>query len=381
VNKRTIAFDCRYFRGDRPCKWHKLEGVLCRCDHYSHVEKRILLIKLDAMGDVLRTTCILPALKELYPGSMVTWITREESVPLLVNNPFIDEILPYGSDSLVNLGSSKYELVINLDAGKISSGLAAIAKASKKEGYVLHQDGYVQSTNEAARRWLEMGVFDDLKKENRQTYQEMICSIIGIVHDGSRYVLNLTSEELDAGGRHLANIGLDPEKQTLGIHTGGGGRWVNKQWTETGFIELIRRFNSELPDSLQILLFGGPMEKERNARILEKTGGNVFYAGWDNPVRHFAAMVAECSVLLTGDSLAMHLSLALGRRTVVLFGPTSSAEIEMFGLGEKLIPDEMDCLVCYLRDCDISPNCMERISVEIVKQAVLRQLEMAEKGR
>jgi heptosyltransferase-2 len=69
----------------------------------------------------------------------------------------------------------------------------------------------------------------------------------------------------------------------------------------------------------------------------------------------------------------MHIALAMGRRVVVLFGPTSHEEIELFGLGEKVIPD-LDCLVCYKRECDFIPNCMNSITVNMVLQAVFRQL-------
>jgi heptosyltransferase-2 len=78
-------------------------------------------------------------------------------------------------------------------------------------------------------------------------------------------------------------------------------------------------------------------------------------------------------VVVAGDTLAMHLSLALGRRTVVLFGPTSAAEIEMYRLGEKIAP-HMDCLGCYKSCCDFVPNCMDLITTDMVEAAVERQL-------
>ena len=91
------------------------------------------------------------------------------------------------------------------------------------------------------------------------------------------------------------------------------------------------------------------------------------------PVRRFAALVGECSVVVTGDTLAMHMALALERPTIVPFGPTSSAEIEMYGLGEKLVPD-MDCLVCYKETCDLVPACMDLITTDQVEAAVHRAL-------
>jgi ADP-heptose:LPS heptosyltransferase len=95
--------------------------------------------------------------------------------------------------------------------------------------------------------------------------------------------------------------------------------------------------------------------------------------GCANPVRHFAALVAACTLVITGDTLAMHLALALGRRTVVLFGPTSAAEIELYGLGEKVLPP-MDCLSCYKQTCNFVPNCMDLITTTVVEAAVVRQL-------
>ena len=67
TQRREIAWDCRFFLGDRPCVWHKLSGVLCTCEHYEPVEERLLLVKLDAMGDVLRSTALLPPLAEVHP--------------------------------------------------------------------------------------------------------------------------------------------------------------------------------------------------------------------------------------------------------------------------------------------------------------------------
>lgn len=81
-------------------------------------------------------------------------------------------------------------------------------------------------------------------------------------------------------------------------------------------------------------------------------------------------------MVVTGDTLAMHIALATERRVVVLFGPTSAAEIELYDLGEKVVPD-MECLVCYKQTCDYVSNCMDQISVDMVAQAVKRQLRPA----
>ena len=373
---RRVAYDCRYYLGDRPCIWHKKRGYLCICDQYLPLKGNLLIIKLDAMGDVLRTTCLLPAIGRVWPGMRVTWITRAESIQLLANNQYITEILPYGPDAIVHLAAREFEKVLNLDAGRISATLASMAKANEKIGYILSDEGFVIGTNPAAEDWLKMGIFDDIKKANQRTYQEIMCSIAGLPTDGIQYVLELTEGEIESGRQHLQRLGVDPGKKIIGIHTGGGGRWLQKQWIEERFIELIVHLNRELGQSGVILLLGGPEEKEQNKRILSKVERLVINVGCDNTVRHLAALIRSCSVVLSGDSLPMHIALAMRRRVVVLFGPTSHSEIELFDQGEKVIPD-LDCIVCYKQVCDCKPNCMELITVDMVKQAVLRQLSLS----
>jgi heptosyltransferase-2 len=130
---------------------------------------------------------------------------------------------------------------------------------------------------------------------------------------------------------------------------------------------------------VQFLLLGGPAEQERNDRLKRGSSVQLLDPGCDNTVRHFAALLSHCDVAVTGDTLAMHLALALGKRTVVLFGPTSAAEIELYGLGEKVVPD-MTCLSCYKTSCDFAPNCMDLISTDMVERALMRQLAMVDAG-
>jgi len=369
--KREIAFDCRFFLGDRPCVWHKSSGALCTCEHYQRIRQRILIVKLDAMGDVLRTTALLPALAEAHPGAAITWITRRESRPLLERNPYLSEVVEYGADALLQLKVQSFDRVINLDAGKTSAALASIANAKRKDGFILDAQGFVQPTNEAARRWLEMGIFDDLKRRNASTYQDLMLAIVRLAGAPHHYVLELSEEERARGRAHLQRLGVDFSRPVIGLNTGAGHRWQLKQWRDDGYLELIERLADRY--AAQCVLLGGTEERERHQRLISRSRARLIDSGCDNPMRHFAAIVTACTLVVTGDTLAMHLSLALGRRTVVLFGPTSAAEIEMYGLGEKVFPN-MDCLACYKPTCDFVPNCMDLISTDMVEAAVERQL-------
>lgn len=369
---REIAFDCRFFLGNRPCMWHKSTGALCTCEHYERVEQQILLIKLDAMGDVLRTTALLPALVEAHPGVAVTWVTRRESRPLLEQNPYISEILDYGPDALLQSQVRSFDRVINLDASKTSAALASMANGRQKHGFVLDVRGHVQPTHDAARKWLEMGLFDDLKRRNTRTYQDIMLEIIGLSGKSHRYIFELTGEERAHGRANLERLGVDFSRQVIGLSTGAGRRWELKRWRGDAYLELAERVAKK--HHAQCVLLGGPEERERHKELLSASRVPLIDSGCDNPVRHFAAIVAACNVVVTGDTLAMHLALAQGCRVVALFGPTSAAEIEMYGLGEKIVP-RMDCLACYKSACDFVPNCMDLITTGVVEAAVERQLK------
>ena len=370
---REIAWDCKFFLGDRPCIWHKQSGVLCTCDRYERVEERVLIVKLDAMGDVLRSTALLPPLAEVHPRAAITWITRKESVPLLQRNPFITEVVELGVEALVHLQTRTFDRVINLDASKTSAALATAARSNRKDGFVLDERGYVQPTNEAARSWLEAGVFDDIKRQGSATYQDRMAAILGLSGRNHQYVLELSADEIARARAHLASIGLDFRRPVIGLNTGAGGRWPLKQWREEGYVDLISRVARR--ENVQFLLLGGPAEQERNDRLKLASSVPLLDPGCDNSVRHFASLLSHCSVVVTGDTLAMHLALALRKRAVVLFGPTSAAEIELYGLGEKVVPD-MTCLSCYKTACDFVPNCMDLITTSMVEGALMRQLEL-----
>ena len=76
-----LKLDCRNYRGDRPCA-AGVPGVCpANCHAYEPLGHRILLIKLAALGDVIRTAALLPGLKQLWPHSQITWVSRPSGVP------------------------------------------------------------------------------------------------------------------------------------------------------------------------------------------------------------------------------------------------------------------------------------------------------------
>ena len=125
-------------------------------------------------------------------------------------------------------------------------------------------------------------------------------------------------------------------------------------------------------EKITFLLLGGPEERERN-KFLKKKHPAAILTGSDNTLRQFGALIDECHLIVTGDTIALHLALSLKKKTVAYFGPTSSSEVHLFDNGEKIHP-MWDCFPCYLSRCDRSPTCMESLTAEEMASAVRRQL-------
>lgn len=367
--------DCRQVLWDRPCVPHKREGVHCDgCAHYDPVEERILIVKLDALGDVLRTTCILPALREKYPNAQVSWITMAGAIPLLENNPFVDRRIPYDPEAIALLGVEEFDIVLGLDASPKSAALASLAIAGEKKGYGIDRDGRVFPFTPEAEQWFLMGLFDDLKKENRRTYQEIMMEICGLAGAPREIVIRLTDGEREFAGIFAGKAGLSSaaarEKEgvrVVGVNTASGSRWPTKQWPIEHCAAFIRALSSD--ENIRVLLFGGEDEIDRNRVIMGAVNEDVIDTGCSNSLREFAALVDLCDLVVSTDTLGLHVALGLGKKVVGLFGPTPAAEINVYGRGVKLAT-ELDCGCCYLKDCGKSPACMETISPERVAGAV-----------
>nr|HPJ71414.1 glycosyltransferase family 9 protein [bacterium] len=265
----------------------------------------------------------------------------------------------------------EFDLAVNLDTSPLSAGLLSLARAREKVGFDLDERGRVRPLGDAARELLETSVFDDLKRANRRTYQEIVSGILGLEPPVGGVVLNLLPAEREAGRIFAIRNGLDECRLTVGVNTGGGGRWRYKRWTETGTVELIRRLRGEL--DAQVVLFGGPEEEERNARILEAAGPQVIDAGCRNSLRGFFSRLAQVDILVASDTMALHAALGLGKKVAALFGPTSAWEIELYGRGERVVAP-VPCQCCYLNDCEVSPNCMDSITAERVMESLVRLL-------
>jgi len=361
-----IKDDCVYFKGEKPCQFKRLCD---ECPHFTSFPMKILIIKGRAMGDVLRTTTLLPGLKRKYPKSYISWLVDEESVDLLRHNPLIDRIIPLRWQDILRFLKEEYQVLICLDKEIPSTALGTSIKSGQKFGFGLNIHGNLTIFNEASQYAYRLGLDDDLKFfKNKKTYQEIIYEGCELDYQKDRYIFQLVEEDKSKAQKFVHTQKLKKERPWIGINTGGGSSFETKRWPRERFLELINLLTKNRKAT--VFLLGGEKEKSLNRWIEDKADARVLDTGSSNTLREFAGLLSLLDMVLTSDSLAMHLALALEKEVIVLFGSTCPQEIELYGQGKKIFAG-VDCSPCYKARCS-DMKCMKAISAQEVYQEILK---------
>lgn len=294
---------------------------------------KILIIKLGAMGDVLRTTFLLGVL-----GGDVYWVTKKESLPLLANcRRNLKQIFDIDNAKDI-LANYTFDLVLCLEDDKDSATLASRIKTKNLIGSFLKSDGSLCYTDSAAE-WFDMGLIsklgkekaDTLKKENTKTYQEILFNMIGRRFNGEEYCLN--------PGLSTNTKSKPGNKMLIGIETRADKRWPTKCWN---------RYN-EL------------------GNLWVRDGYAVKFFCQRDTLQKYINDINECDVVVAGDTLALHLALAFKIKVAGIFTCTSPNEIYDYKRMAKVI-SPLWKEAFYSRN--YIPEAVEAVSLEEVYNAV-----------
>ncbi|MEM4260711.1 MAG: glycosyltransferase family 9 protein [Candidatus Woesearchaeota archaeon] len=327
--------NCRYFRGHIPCKPHKDCGVVCdNCNFFDETLGKILIIKLGAIGDVIRTTPLLHRIKKVYPHHSIWWLTLSpEVVPSIV-----DEILPFNLESVLILENTEFDWLINLDKDSYACALASKIHSKKKSGFQL-QDGKPSPINDFAKHKFITGLFDNVNKENKKNYLEEIFEICELEYQKEEYILD-KPQDIDF---QIKN----DNKIIVGLNTGCGGRWTSRLWKEEYWAELIQLLQK---NNFYPILLGGQQENEKNQRLSKITG--CFYPGYF-PLKEFFSLVNSCDIIVTAVTMALHIAIGLKKKVVLINNIFNPNEFELFDRG-VIIEPKKPC------KCFFSPECKNK---------------------
>lgn len=357
IDKLIYKSDCSHFLGHIPCKPHKMYGVHCDgCEYYDKKNGKILIIKLGAIGDVIRTTPLLEKLRNECADKEIWWVTE---VPDILPKT-IDKIFKLDHKSILTLQQTKFDWVINLDKDYEACSLTASITADKKDGFTL-VDGKPAPINDRAIPKYLTGLFDDVNKENTKSYPEEIFEICGWEFGKEEYQIDVVDQ--------YWSIPND-NKKIIGLNTGCGDRWTSRLVPDNTWIELIKKLKRE---GYYPLLLGGSQEHYKNEYLADVTKAG--YLGHFS-LGKFISLINKCDAVVSVVTMGAHLAIGLKKPLILINNIFNAKEFELYGRGEIIEPPR-ECQCFFSSKCTNKEyTCIEEITSEQLFEAIKRNIKI-----
>jgi len=344
--------------------------------------KKILVIKLRHLGDVLLTTPVFQTLKKEFPDAQIHAYIYSESLPMLEGHPaisnfhlcdkrwkklpllkrFIKEVF-----LLLAIRRQKYDIVFNLTEGDRGALAAIFSGAKLRIGFDPEGSGF----------WSKSKVFTHLVKNcktPRHAVERNLDALrcIGIVPTAKEKRLNFFIP-IEAGEK------TKKFSDFIVIHP--VSRWRFKSPHASLFAELVKRLRKR---GEKILLTAGPdfSEKKFIDEIISLSGSeNLLSLAGELSLKELGALFAKAKALITVDSVSLHLASALQTPVIALFGPTSEKNWGPWHHSKALVvAQSFPCRPCHLDGCGGSKksDCLNTLSVEQILKAYDRLFSIEE---
>lgn len=364
---------CKNYSGYKPCKpyYNCIENGCS--DESSNMGIKILIISLDALGNVLDNTPILYAIRRKFPDSTIYWITMPNAEKILWYNNLIDKVFTWTDENRMILKNIEFDYVMNADKSIYACAFANEVKAKIKLGFLLNEDGKIIPANQGAMYSYTLGIDDQKKfRENTRSGVDIIHEVFELEYKYDPYVFNFSDEEKEFIKSYKKKIRYNEKYVYVGFNTGCSELFPNKKMTIEQHIKIIKDLLKN--KNLRIVLLGGREDTERNEKIFKAFKKEQRRYIINTPstlgLRRGACFMSIPDIVISGDSFGMHLAIALQKYVIAWFGLSCWAEIELYGRGEKLYPKDLECSPCWKRVCPYNLECIEMIDLKRIVELV-----------
>jgi len=340
--------------------------------------KKILIIRLSSLGDVILATPVISALKARFPRSELFFLTKARYADLLRNDPRISSLVEFdpmkrhrgvsGFMRLISqLRSHHFDLLIDLHANLRSFVLRHLVKSRIKLKY--------------RKRWLRRWLIVHLKFLKTkpvctlESYLEPLQRL-GVEASERNPLIFLSRDDLEFSNHFLLERQVEKDDIVVGVHP--GAKWATKRWDEEKFAQVCRIL-VEKPGH-KIMLLGDESERKLVGVMEKDIPGQSLVKAVGFPLGKVMSLIKRCDCLITNDSGPMHIASALRVPAVAIFGPTHpQLGFAPVGSPNEVLCADVKCSPCSLhgekRCSKKSRFCLDLIEPEMVIEAVQRLLK------
>ncbi|MBX2992630.1 MAG: glycosyltransferase family 9 protein [Bacteroidetes bacterium] len=328
-------------------------------DHNS--VRRILVIKLRAIGDVLLSTIVTKNLRHAFPQAQIDYLTEPPSVDVVRDNPHINGTMVFkksetgGLELIMRVRRAQYDMIIDLFGNPRTALVTRLSGARYRIGYRFRGRTYAYNIVAEPRGG---------QVHNTQFNLDALEALGIAIQDRSLY-FQFDNEEAAYVARFLDAAGLS-NKVLVCLNTGGG--WYTKRWRLEQFAALGDRLVEHYGAHVVLSWGRGQLEEVEKLQSLMRQPA---FVPPETTLRQLGALLKRCSLVVTNDSGPMHIAAALGVPVVGIYGPTNPALQGPYGSGHVVVRNEkLDCLGCNLTKCPIGNPCMLDLTVDDVLRGV-----------
>lgn len=343
--------------------------------------RRILITRLDPIGDVVLSTSIIKPLRNKFPEAILTYMVSSQAKDIIEGNPHVDEIITYDafwhfSKGVINdirnyvkmlkmLRAKKFDLALDLEGNaKSIFFISYMSKIPVRVGRDWTGGGYLLTK---VVPWVE--------KKHMIEYQADIARAVGVEIDDHEMFIYIGSKEKEFVCSLFKNEGINDSDSLVVLSP--AARRITKVWSAERFAKigdwLVRIFGSK------IIITGAPNEIDvaGNVKSLMEEDAHVF-VGKTRTLKHLAVVMERASLVIGNDSGPMHVAAAMKTPTVTLFSSGLPSEYRPYGDMHKVIQrGDLSCRPCTERKC-VRPEgfCMELITIEDVQKTIKEQMKV-----
>lgn len=320
--------------------------------------KRILIIKLRGIGDVILSTIVLKNLKSQFPSAVIDYLTEKPSRDALSNIPEVNDILLYNRKSAVQkikqileIRRRGYDLVFDFFSNPSTAQITFLSGAKYRVGFPYRGRKYAYNLFGPA----------DRDKYHAADLHLKTLENIGIASEQKELLFSIPVEENKFADSFISASNLTG-KYIVGLCPSGG--WQSKKCMPYKFAQFAELINKNY--NVEFLILWGPGDYNDAVEIQKALNFKTTLAP-QTSIKQMASLIAKCSVLIANDSGPMHMSAAIGTPTIALFGPTNPFLQGPYGAKHETARlDELECINCDLTECPKKRECFSEMPPELI---------------
>jgi len=334
--------------------------------------KKILIVNVNWIGDVLFSTPFIKAVREAYPDGYIACLLHPRCREMLEGNPRLDEIIIYDEEGthkslfgklklITGLRKKKFDIAFILHKSFTKALIAAFSGVRERIGYPTKNRSML----------LTKAVEEPAEGMHKVEYFLNIARAAGVEVRDISYEFFIKDSHRGAAKEILAKNGVTEQDLIAAICP--GGNWDPKRWPAENFAalsdSLINKFG------VKAVITGAGADKKISEAILKLTKNRPVDLSGKTTLKELAAIFERAKLVVANDTGSMHLAVAMKAKVIALFGPTSPGLTGPYGMGSyRVISKNEECdIPCYDYTCKDN-ICMKKISVGEVLQEAERML-------